>query len=104
MTAHTPAVFRDLLRHHRVAAGLTQEKLAERAQLSLQAINKLECGIRTAPRPETVQALATALGLSTAEARQLEATVNRRRGPSRFSARRNVAHAAYLDPMAHVRW
>jgi transcriptional regulator with XRE-family HTH domain len=73
--------FADLLRRYRVQAGLTQEQLAERAGLSLQAVNKLECRVRTAPRPQTVSVLAKALGLSMAQATYLEATVDRHRGP-----------------------
>jgi len=44
MTA-TPAVtFGDLLRRYRLTAGLTQEELAEKAQVSPRAISDLERG------------------------------------------------------------
>jgi len=36
------ATFGDLLRQHRLEAGLTQEALAERAGLSVHGIQKLE--------------------------------------------------------------
>ena len=39
--------FGDLLRKHRLAAGLTQEELAERAGLSVHGVQKLEQGLRT---------------------------------------------------------
>lgn len=42
-----------LLRHHRLAAGLSQEALAARATLSAKAIAQLETGKRTAPHAET---------------------------------------------------
>jgi transcriptional regulator with XRE-family HTH domain len=59
--------FRDLLRQHRLAAGLTQEDLAERAEMSARGISDLERGVRTYPYRETVKLLADALGLSRAE-------------------------------------
>src|SRR5690348_1185112 len=48
------------LRH---AAGLTQERLADRAELSVRAISSLECGSRH-PRRLTLDRLATALRLT----------------------------------------
>ncbi|MGH2618282.1 MAG: helix-turn-helix domain-containing protein, partial [Thermomicrobiales bacterium] len=56
--------FADLLRQHRLAAGLTQEELAERAGLSARGISDLERGVRTFPRAETVRLLADGLGLT----------------------------------------
>ena len=41
--------FGELLRRHRLAAGLTQEALAERAGISVRAITDLERGVRRAP-------------------------------------------------------
>ena len=58
------AAFADLLRQHRLAAGLTQEELAERAGLSARGISDLERGARRHPHRETVRLLADALGLS----------------------------------------
>ncbi|GHH36244.1 ATP-binding protein [Lentzea cavernae] len=52
-----------LLRRHRIAAGLTQEALAEKAGLSGQAVGALERGDRRHPHRETVLRLAGALGL-----------------------------------------
>jgi predicted ATPase/DNA-binding XRE family transcriptional regulator len=54
--------FGERLRRLRVAAGLSQEALAERAGLSAQAIGALETGKRRRPYPNTVAALADALG------------------------------------------
>jgi predicted ATPase/DNA-binding XRE family transcriptional regulator len=59
--------FGDLLRQHRNAAGLTQEDLAERAGLSVDAISLLERGERRRPHRYTLQSLADALGLSQQE-------------------------------------
>src|SRR5260221_9875817 len=55
--------FGDLLRQHRLAAGLTQGSLAARARLSAHGIQKLEHGT-TRPYRATVQRLALALDLS----------------------------------------
>jgi predicted ATPase/transcriptional regulator with XRE-family HTH domain len=59
--------FGDLLRRHRLAAGLTQEELAERAGLSRRGISDLERGARTHPYRETLTLLVDALGLSGGE-------------------------------------
>jgi transcriptional regulator with XRE-family HTH domain len=55
--------FGSLLRKHRVAHGLTQEALAERAGLSRRGLSDLERGARHAPHRTTVQRLSAALGL-----------------------------------------
>ena len=55
--------FAELLKEHRAAAGLTQEELAERAQLSARTISDLERGVKQRPYSHTVQRLVTALGL-----------------------------------------
>lgn len=64
MGAPSALSFSDLLRYHRSAAGLTQEELAERAQLSVDAVSTLERGARRKPRKDTVALLADALALS----------------------------------------
>ncbi len=58
-----PPLFGDLLRRFRLAAGLTQETLAERASLSARAISDLERGVKRRPQKETVRLLADALDL-----------------------------------------
>jgi predicted ATPase/DNA-binding XRE family transcriptional regulator len=65
MVEGTP--FGELLRRHRLLAGLSQEALAERAGLSVDAIRALERGRRTAPRPETIGLLADAVALEAAD-------------------------------------
>jgi transcriptional regulator with XRE-family HTH domain len=60
-----PAVtFGALLRRHRVAAGLTQEELAEQASISRRSISDIECGVPHRPRRDTVTLLAEALNLA----------------------------------------
>ena len=71
------ASFGEALRHHRMAAGLSQEELAERAGLSTKAIGALERGARRHPYPHTVRALADALGLTEDERAALHAATAR---------------------------
>ena len=66
MVTTASLTFGMLLRRHRLAAGLTQEALAERAGLSTRGVQDLERGIRQAPRAETVRLLADALALDAA--------------------------------------
>jgi predicted ATPase/DNA-binding XRE family transcriptional regulator len=54
----------ELLRQYRVAAGLTQEELAERARISVRAVGALERGTRRTPHKDTLRLLAEALNLS----------------------------------------
>lgn len=56
--------FGELLRRHRLAAGLTQEELAERAGLSVRGVEYLERRQGQSPRRDTVELLAGALGLA----------------------------------------
>jgi non-specific serine/threonine protein kinase len=75
------APFGAALRRHRLAAGLTQEALAERAGVSARAVSDLERGLARAPHRDTVARLGEALGLGDNEATELRAAVERRRGP-----------------------
>jgi predicted ATPase/class 3 adenylate cyclase len=59
--------FADVLKRHRLSAGLSQEELAGRAGLSPRSVSDLERGEHTNPRPATVRLLADALGLSEQE-------------------------------------
>src|SRR5215213_1300825 len=69
--------FGERLRVARESAGLTQEELAERAGLSLNAISALERGYRRHPYPTTIQALAVALDLSETERHTLATAAKR---------------------------
>jgi predicted ATPase len=81
--------FGALLRKHRLAAELTQEGLAERSRLSVQAISALERGERRRPHRSTIDLLAEALALGTEErfAFAAAARPGRRPGPRRASDR-----------------
>jgi transcriptional regulator with XRE-family HTH domain len=61
------AAFGDLVRRARVAAGLSQEELAERAGISAHAVSDLERGLYRAPHRDTVERLGTALRLTPPE-------------------------------------
>lgn len=63
-SAATESSFGTVLRNYRLAAGLTQEELAERSGLSLRGVSDLERGARQTPRLETVRMLAEGLGFS----------------------------------------
>lgn len=72
--------FGELLRHHRTAANLTQEVLAERAGLSARGISDLERGAREIPRKDTLRLLLQALELSPSDRAAMIAAAQR--GPS----------------------
>src|SRR5947209_2109397 len=74
--------FAALLRRHRLAEGLTQELLAERAGLSVRGISDLERGVNRAPYVATILRLGDALELSEEQRTELEKSVSRRRGPA----------------------
>jgi predicted ATPase/DNA-binding CsgD family transcriptional regulator/DNA-binding XRE family transcriptional regulator len=63
----TTSRFGVLLQRYRLAAGLSQEALAEQAGLSRRGISDLERGQRRSPHPATVRRLADALRLADPE-------------------------------------
>ncbi|MGX1616247.1 ATP-binding protein [Micromonospora chalcea] len=69
----------DLLRGHRLAAGLTQAELAGRAGVGVRTVRDLERGRATRPQRTTVDLLADALGLAGDDRREFVATA--RPGP-----------------------
>ncbi|MFN2461181.1 MAG: helix-turn-helix domain-containing protein [Candidatus Velthaea sp.] len=75
--------FGDILRELRVAAGLSQEALAERARVSPGAISTLERSARRAPHRQTLALIGEALHLGAPDRERLEiaAAHARRRAP-----------------------
>jgi len=69
------ASFGHRIKRYRLAAGLTQEELAERSELSSRGLAYIEHGARL-PHRSTIRRLAAALGLSSAEVRELEASMS----------------------------
>src|SRR5256714_764564 len=103
MTTGSAQRFGDLLRRHRLEAGLTQEELAAQAGLSVRGLSDLERGARLAPRRETVQLLAEALHLSAAERTRLEAAARRRGAPSVQEAGESLpSHQSSLSALPFV--
>ncbi|HEX2037791.1 MAG TPA: helix-turn-helix transcriptional regulator, partial [Chloroflexota bacterium] len=76
-----PESFGTLLRRYRLAAGLSQEALAERARLSPVAISALERGARRSPYRTTVQLLVQALELAAGDAEALAGAARPSRRP-----------------------
>jgi len=83
--------FGELLRRYRLAGGVSQETLAERARISAAAVGALERGARRAPYRDTVALIVEALDLSSAERTELEAAADRARG---HQSRPALGHAA----------
>ena len=91
MIASMPT-FATLLHAYRIAAGLSQAQLAERANVSVGAIGSLEQGLRKSPYPHTVHCISDALDLDAEErALLLEiAKSGRRRKPEHDKTRELV--------------
>jgi tetratricopeptide (TPR) repeat protein/transcriptional regulator with XRE-family HTH domain len=64
--------FGELVRRYRLAAGLTQEEVAERAGLSARTVANMERGRTARPYRRSVRALADALALAEPERHELE--------------------------------
>lgn len=98
-----PSNFGTLLRCHRLAAGLSQEALAARAQMSTQGIGALERGDRRTPQRGTLALLAEALGLDVEQRREFEAATARPRvlrpGDGRVS--RTLSRVAHETATRH---
>jgi predicted ATPase/DNA-binding XRE family transcriptional regulator len=69
-----------LLKNFRVQAGLSQQMLADRALVSVQAVSALERGYRKVPYPKTLERLAEALRLPPEARTALEESARRARG------------------------
>jgi predicted ATPase/DNA-binding XRE family transcriptional regulator len=88
--------FGDLIRTRRIANGLTQAELAERAGLSVRGLSDLERGVRTRPQRETVERLLAALGGSPEERAAFQRAA--RSAPSSASSPRQDQAARGLPP------
>ena len=94
--------FGTLLRRYRIAAGFSQEELAERAHLSANGIGALERGYRRAPQRETLALIVRALGLCESLQHDLEVAAASRRASVRGSTPLNLqgANAATFLPLS----
>jgi tetratricopeptide (TPR) repeat protein/transcriptional regulator with XRE-family HTH domain len=84
MATHPPpspivasASFALLLRRHRRLAGLTQERLAEAAGVSVRSIRDMERGVARVPHRDTIDLLADSLALSPEEKAAFAAAARR---------------------------
>ncbi len=77
MPENVPPAFGPLLRNFRLAAGLSQEQLAERARVSTAAISALERGTRRSPQRQTLALIVAGLHLTDAELATLERSAAR---------------------------
>ena len=77
-----PGPFHEVLVAARRRAGLTQEELAERAGLSVDAIGLLERGARRRPQRHTLDRLVSALALAPDERALLESAARPERRPA----------------------
>jgi transcriptional regulator with XRE-family HTH domain len=84
----------------RVAAGLTQEELAERSGLSVRAIRNLETGRTGQPRRQSIGLLAEALGLLPAQLVSARAVPVRSELPACFPA--PVGRSSLLADLCEV--
>jgi len=90
------ATFGELLRRYRQAANLTQQDLADRSRLSMQAIGALERGERQRPYRATVDLLARALSLSAAQVELFAAASRGPRAPRRSTGAGDATTATRL--------
>jgi tetratricopeptide (TPR) repeat protein/transcriptional regulator with XRE-family HTH domain len=88
------ASFGQLLRELRLLAGLTQEELAEQAQLHPRSVSDLERGINRSPRGATARLLADALKLDGPARARFEAAARERTSAD--------ARAASADPVGSM--
>ncbi len=81
-----------LLKKLRMQAGLSQQALADRALISVQAISALERGYRKAPYQVTLERIADALELTQETRERLERSKPRTRGPRRVDQDLGALH------------
>jgi pimeloyl-ACP methyl ester carboxylesterase len=89
--------FAHVLRQQRLASGLTQEDLAERAKLSVRAISDLERGVNHAPRLSTVRMLSAGLDAGPSDAAALLAAAQLHSPAVRSGPLFDIRHAIRSD-------
>lgn len=92
----------DMLRTYRGRAKLTQERLAARCGISVEAVSMLERGIRRSPRESTVAALAAALGLSDVERDRLAAAARTNGEPTSLPDEATTATSGITELVLEV--
>lgn len=105
MATHGAARPGDLLKQYRLAAGLTQEELAERAGVSARSVSDLERGLTRTPRPSTIRRLADALELTPAQRTMLLLAASQEDGAnpsSTLAARAPTRPTSFAPPRLRV--
>ena len=90
--------FGAVLKNHRLAAGLTQEQLAEVAGISTRGVSDLERGVSQVPRLATINLLAAALGLTEVDTRELRALVRPPLDVGKPEPGQEPAHSSLSEP------
>jgi predicted ATPase/DNA-binding XRE family transcriptional regulator len=98
VSAPPSETFGSLLRRLRLERKLSQGKLAERAQMSVEAISALERGFRRSPQQSTIALLVAALELDPPDARSLETIAEPRVGRKGTSERAEMSRRALGNP------
>lgn len=93
------STFAELLRDHRLKAGLSQEDLAERIGVNRAYVAMLETGRRRNPSRKTLAALVAALSLSEAETQQVAAALGERVPPNPTSSVQRSPVLAALEEL-----
>jgi predicted ATPase/transcriptional regulator with XRE-family HTH domain len=96
LSAQANGAFGGALRRYRMAARLSQRALADRADLSLQAVSALESGRRRAPFPNTLERLVLALALTPEERAELDSYAERARRSTRSKKSVTAAKSSNL--------
>ncbi|MGI8828045.1 MAG: ATP-binding protein [Chloroflexota bacterium] len=94
--------FGETLRRYRMAAGLTQEELAEHAGLSARVVSDLERGVKHMPRRITVRLLMEALEVPPEERPALERAARRPGHSSDGRAQHKLSPGAISDATPFV--
>lgn len=87
----------ELIRTYRLEAGLSQDELADKLNMSKSAVSAWERGLRTQLRPSTIRELAAALNLTEDQRAALRAAAGQGRPPTQA-----VAPPPITEPRATV--
>ena len=102
MNQHERPTFGALLQRLRLAAGLSQEELAERSGVTPGAISALERGVRRSPYQHTLARLAAGLDLSPQEYALFEAAARNRSRKQATATSPDVTDPTIVQPVSHA--